>query len=156
MPNAQVPPKLDEESRPPVGMEVLKYNSTAHYLEDLTRKMIAELLTPDFRNSPLLLRHEHEDFMFASTGDGINCPLPYFQGRQNHFDAMEQLFQQDPTYTMEVHNPVALVHRGTRKAEVYSMVLETQLREELLFTREYCCVSYWERRLEDGVWIFYR
>ncbi|KAK4503870.1 hypothetical protein PRZ48_004785 [Zasmidium cellare] len=122
MSDTQPPPEPDQCSRTPVDMEVLKYNSTAHYLEDLTRKMIAELLTHDFRNSSLLNKHEHEDFIFASTGDGNDCPLPYFQGRQNHFDAMDHLFKQDPTYKMELHNPVALVHRGTRKAEVYSVV----------------------------------
>lgn len=172
------PSRADAEANPKE-----QYKSTAQYLEDLQRKMMSEYWTPNFRDSPLLKRHEHEvsyptlleaknhltrfahlliflpsllqDFWY---GDAALCDRSSttFQGRENHFELLEQLRRFNPTLHLELHNLSVVVHRGGRKAEVFCTVLENRSKDGMLRTQEHCGVAHWERRPEDGVWVWYR
>ncbi|KAF2170211.1 hypothetical protein M409DRAFT_51954 [Zasmidium cellare ATCC 36951] len=145
------PPRpADESDEDQTYLEVLNYTSTARYLEDLCRRLMAEYLSPNFRNSSFINRHVHKDFTWNDAGTMLgDGPLPHFRGRQDHFKVWEKFQQENPTYVAEAYNYTAKVHRGTRTAEVYFTTLEKWMSNGRLVTRESCGVSFWERQPED-------
>lgn len=128
--------------------------STAAYLEDLTLQLIRETATLGYQ-SALLRKHAHQDFLMADTAH-YNCLVTKTQGVETILENLEELMQSDVSFGVEVLNVTASVQRGTRFAEVYMTTLETSTPHEQAMKREACSVLYWERRLQDGVWIVYR
>lgn len=129
--------------------------STALYLEDLQRKIMAEFLTEDFRNSPILRKHLDKNYMILHTSVA-ESPLPFGSNREEVFDNMEMAIKQDKALAWTIDHVVVNVHRGTRTAEVWFVVQASNTEYDKVFYREGLGISFFERRLEDGIWMAYR
>lgn len=129
--------------------------STALYLDDLQRKIMAEYQTNDFRNSPLLRKHIDENYMMLHSSTSEN-PLPFARNREEVFDNVEMALKHDKAFAWTIDNVSVNVHRGTRTAEIWFVVQERYTEKGQVLWREGCAVNFFERRLEDGIWVAYR
>lgn len=143
-------PDHDAES-----ISTTKQGATALYLADLVRTLMAECQTRGFRASPLVLRHFDKNYTMIVRSVAEN-PLPFAGNREELFDNLERAIKDDESFAWTVDNISVNVHRGSRTAEVYSVIHEKYTLNGQTLWREGFGVHHFVKQPEDGVWVTYR
>lgn len=129
--------------------------STASYLEDLTRILFTTIKPGVAGNLTLLRKHLHPDFVLVNESVH-DCLIPQAKGIDATMALIESYAKSEMVCQLEPFNVTALVHRGTRHAQVYFTMRESAISFGKVIGREICSVVFWRRQPEDGLWVAYR